>query len=153
MWAIVVPHAVNTFYLIIMRTYFAGLPDSLEESASIDGANHFTILARIVLPTCLPVVAVLAIYYGVSHWNGWFSAMIYLSGSRKWRPLQLILRDVLILNDTSRRDVFQETPNVEGAKRLVRYALITVTTAPIVLIYPFLQRYFIGGVMVGSLKE
>lgn len=152
MWALLLPGAINTFYMIIMRTYFSGLPDSLEESASIDGANHFTILFRIVLPTSLPIVAVMIIYYGVQHWNGWFYAMIYLTNSRKWRPLQLILRDILILNDTSQQAVIRDTMAVDTAKRLVKYALIIVTTMPIVFIYPFLQRYFIGGIMIGSLK-
>ncbi len=152
MWALLLPGAINTFYMIIMRTYFSGLPESLEESASIDGANHFTILFRIVLPTSLPIVAVMIIYYGVQHWNGWFYAMIYLTNSRTWRPLQLILRDILILNDTSQQAVIRDTMAVDTAKRLVKYALIIVTTLPIVFLYPFLQRYFIGGIMIGSLK-
>ncbi len=152
MWAIILPGAISSFYMIIMRTYFAGIPDSLEESASIDGASHFTILFRIILPTSLPIVAVMMIYYGVSHWNGWFNALIYLTNSRQWRPLQLILRDILILNDTSQQAVVQDTRAVDMAKRLVRYALIVVATIPIILIYPFLQRFFIGGIMIGSLK-
>jgi putative aldouronate transport system permease protein len=152
MWALLLPGAISTFYMIIMRTYFSGIPDSLEESASIDGANHFTILFRIILPTSMPIVAVMMIYYGVQHWNGWFNAMIYLTNSRKWRPLQLILRDILILNDTSQQAVIRDTMAVDMAKRLVKYALIIVTTLPIVFIYPFLQRYFIGGIMIGSLK-
>jgi putative aldouronate transport system permease protein len=152
MWALLLPGAISTFYMIIMRTYFSGIPDSLEESASIDGASHFTILFRIILPTSLPIVAVMIIYYGVQHWNGWFNAMIYLTNSRKWRPLQLILRDILILNDTSQQAVIRDTMAVDMAKRLVKYALIIVTTMPIIFIYPFLQRYFIGGIMIGSLK-
>lgn len=153
MWAIILPGAISTFNMIIMRTYFGTLPDSLEESAFMDGASHFTILFKIMLPISMPILAVMIIYYGVSHWNGWFNAFLYLNNSKSWRPLQLLLRDILISNDTSQMATQDSPSAVEMTKRLVKYALIIISTVPIILIYPFLQKHFIGGVMIGSLKE
>lgn len=150
--AILLPYALNTFNMFVMRTYFNGISDSLEESAKIDGANDFTILFRIILPVSLPVVAVMIIYYGVSNWNGWFSAMIFLSRN-KWIPLQLLLRNVLITNDMRLMADSDTAASAEQVRRLVKYALVTITTVPIVTIYPFVQKYFIGGFMLGSLKE
>lgn len=152
-WAIILPHTVNSIYMIIMRTYFAGIPDSMEESAKMDGANDFTILLRIIMPISLPIIAVMIVYYGVSHWNGWFYAMIFLQKSRVWRPLQLILRDVLITNQTQDMMAFEDAIAAEQTKRLVKYALIIITTMPIICIYPFMQKHFVGGIMIGSLKE
>lgn len=151
--AILLPYAINTFNMFVMRTYFNGLSESLEESAKIDGANDFTILFRIILPVSLPVVAVMIIYYGVSNWNGWFNAMIFLTRNNGWKPLQLLLRDVLITNDTRLMADNDTAVSAEQVRRLVKYALVTITTLPIILIYPFVQKYFVGGFMLGSLKE
>ena len=153
-WAIIIPNAINTFYLIIMRTYFAGIPDSMEESAVIDGANDFRILFSIYLPLAMPVVAVLVVYYGVGFWNGWFSAMIFLIKNKQWQPLQLILREILLQSSAERytRSAMNKVDQ-EQVGKLIKYALIILTVAPIVTIYPFMQKYFIKGVMIGSLKE
>jgi putative aldouronate transport system permease protein len=153
-WAIIIPNAVNTFYVIIMRTYFAGIPDSMEESAVMDGANDFRILFSIYLPLAMPVVAVLVVYYGVGLWNSWFSAMIFLIKNRDWQPLQLILREILLQSSAERytRSAMNKVDQ-EQVGRLIKYALIILSVSPIVTIYPFMQKYFIKGIMIGSLKE
>lgn len=153
-WAIIIPNAINTFYVIIMRTFFVSIPDSMEESAVIDGANDFRILFSIYLPLAMPVVAVLVIYYGVGFWNSWFSAMIFLIKKREWQPLQLILREILLQSSAERytRSAMNKVDQ-EQVGKLIKYALIILTVAPIVAIYPFMQKYFIKGVMIGSLKE
>ena len=150
--SIIIPSAMNVFNMIIMRTYFLSIPDSMEESALLDGANDFTILFRIMLPLAMPVVAVMIVYYGVERWNGWFNAMIFLSHP-DWQPLQLLLRNILNQNDALK--FLQNTDPTEAQQRarLIKYALIMITVAPVILLYPFVQKYFIKGVMIGSLKE
>lgn len=150
--AIIIPTAMSAFYMIMMRTYFMTIPDSMEESAVLDGANDFTILFRIILPLAMPVVAVMIVYYGISHWNGWFYAMLFLLKNRDWQPLQLILRDILTQNNIQK---FMNSDIVEGQQiaKLIQYALIIITVLPIISIYPFMQKYFIKGVMIGSIKE
>lgn len=149
-WALVIPTAINTFNLIIMRTAFAGLPPSLAESARLDGANDFIIMSRIALPLCMPTVAVIVLYYGVQHWNAWFQAMLYLQSRQKY-PLQLILREILLQNDTSSMTGPGGADTI-GMSDTVKYAVIIVSTLPILALYPFLQRYFVKGVMVGAVK-
>lgn len=151
-WALIIPTAVSAFNLIIMRTAFQGVPVSLEESARIDGANDFVILFRIVLPLSLPVVAVMLLFYGVGHWNSWFPAMIYLQ-TRELFPLQLVLRSILIANDTTSmmNNVSQSDQMPIG--ETIKYATIIVATVPILLLYPFLQKYFVKGVLIGAIKE
>ncbi len=143
-WSLILPVAVNTTNLIIMRTAFAAVPDSLEESAKIDGANDLVTYARIVLPLTKATLAVLALYYGVSYWNSWFTASIYLRSRDKF-PLQLILREILIANDNVNTDN-------ELMAESIKYAAIIVSTVPILCAYPFLQRYFVKGVMIGAVK-
>lgn len=147
-WALVIPVAINTFNLIIIRTAFESVPLSLSESARLDGANEFTILVQIVLPLCMPSVAVIILYYGVSHWNAWFNAMLFLQTRQKY-PLQLILREILLQNDTSSMTGGSDTV---GMSDTVKYAVIIVSTLPVLCLYPFLQRYFVKGVMVGAVK-
>lgn len=151
LWALIIPGAISTFNLIIMRTAFASIPDSMEESAKLDGANHITILFKIMLPLALPTVAVLVLYYGVSHWNSWFSAMIYLR-KRNLFPLQLILREIIIQNDTNTMTTGAGAGDRELISETIKYAVIVVATAPILALYPFLQKYFVKGVMVGAVK-
>ena len=141
-WALIIPSLINVFNLIIMRTAMLGVPDSLEESAQLDGAGHLTILFRIITPLILPTVAVVTLYYAVSHWNSWFNAMLFIK-DRKQYPLQLILREVLILSDTDEDFTLSET---------VQFATIVVATVPVLTIYPFIQKYFVKGVMVGAVK-
>lgn len=149
-WAVILPTAVSTFNVIIMRTYFYSIPSSMEESATIDGAGLFTILFRIILPLSLPVVAVMILYYGVGHWNSWFGAMIYLSNKKLW-PLQLVLRDLLMKNDPNNLLVNND-PNLQSISETIKHATIIVATVPILVLYPFLQKYFISGVMIGAVK-
>ncbi|MBI2941578.1 MAG: carbohydrate ABC transporter permease [Chloroflexi bacterium] len=151
-WALIIPPAVNTWNLIIMRTAFQAVPEALEESARIDGANDFTILFRIVLPLSMPVVAVMILFYSVGHWNAFFSAMIYLR-TRELYPLQLILREILISNSTDNMVTGVSRGDVMPIAETIKYATIVVATLPILCVYPFLQRYFVKGVMIGAVKE
>lgn len=151
-WALILPVAINTFNLIIMRTGFEAVPHSLEESATLDGAGHFTILFRIILPLVLPTVAVMILYYGVQHWNSWFNASIYLNESSKY-PLQLVLRGILISNDTQQMTTGVDAGSTLAISETIKYAIIVISTVPILCIYPFLQKYFIKGAMVGAVKE
>jgi putative aldouronate transport system permease protein len=149
LWAVILPFTVTTFNLIIMRTAFMSVPDSLEESAKIDGANHFIILFRIILPLSMPVMAVIALYYAVEKWNAWFWASVLIK-DRDLYPLQLILREILISNSTDTSgaalgDQFQ-------IGETIKYATIMVATVPILCVYPFVQRYFVKGAMIGALK-
>ena len=150
-FALFLPVIVNTMNLIIMRTSFQGIPSALIESASIDGANDFTILFKIIIPLSMPVVAVMILYYGVYYWNSWFHAMIYLR-KRQLFPLQLILREILIINSTDSMTVDISLDDQQAVGESIKYATIVVATAPILLVYPFLQKYFVKGVMVGSIK-
>lgn len=150
-WAIILPGAIGTWNLIIMRTSFMAIPYELEESAKIDGANDLVVLFRIILPLSLPVIAVMVLYYGVGHWNAWFNAMIYLRDA-ELHPLQLILKEILLQNDiTNMRGDSVGADEVKTAEAL-KYATIMVSTVPILMAYPFLQKYFVKGVMVGALK-
>ncbi len=151
LWALIIPTAISTFNLIIMRTAFEAIPASLEESARIDGANDYVILFRIILPLSMPVVAVMILYYGVSHWNAWFNAMVFLR-NRSLYPLQLILREILIANDTSRMMAGVGLTDTEQVGEPLKFATIMVATVPILFIYPFLQKYFVKGVMIGAIK-
>lgn len=152
--AVIIPYAIGTFYLIIMRTSFAQIPDSLEESAKIDGANDFLILFRIIIPLSMPVIAVMILFYAVGYWNSWFPAVIFLR-KRELFPLQLILREVLIQNDLSKMIKIADLEKTNDAyyRMLVKYTTIVVATLPVIFVYPFLQRYFIKGIMIGSIKE
>ena len=141
-WSLILPSLVNVFNLVILRTAMTGVPDSLEESAQLDGAGHLTILFRIITPLILPSVAVVSLYYAVSHWNSRFNAMLFIK-DRKYYPLQLILREILILSDTDEGFMMSET---------VQFATIVVATIPILCVYPFIQRYFVKGIMVGAVK-
>lgn len=152
MWAIVLPVAINTYNMIIIRTSFQSLPESLFESAQLDGANDFTILFRIALPLSKAVLATMVLFYSVSHWNSYFSAMLYLDSKDKY-PLQIILRNKLISG------LFSEEASQSGGSTsftvtdsTLRAAIIMFTTLPILVVYPFVQKYFVKGVMIGSLK-
>lgn len=149
--ALIIPSAISTFNLIIMRTSFAAIPDSLIESAMLDGAGHFKILFKIVMPLSKAVIAVMVLYYAVGHWNAWFNAMLFLS-NRKLFPLQLILREILIQNDTSSMTQNIGVGEQSMVGETIKYAVIIVSTVPILCVYPFIQKYFAKGVMIGALK-
>lgn len=152
LFSLILPVAINTFNLIILRTAFAGIPDSMEESARIDGARHFTILFRIMLPLAKATIAVLVLYYGVYHWNSWFNAMLFIS-NKKLYPLQLALREIILQNQTNDLSVGVDYGDQKSVGEVIKYAAIVVSTVPILALYPFLQKYFVKGVMVGAIKE
>ncbi|WP_171656040.1 carbohydrate ABC transporter permease [Paenibacillus foliorum] len=150
LWALIIPQAINTFNLILMKTAFEAIPDALEESAKMDGANDFVILFRIILPLSMPVIAVMLLYYGVSHWNSWFNAMIFLQ-DRSMYPLQLILREILLQGEAS-SNLGAADGDAAMLSVTLKYATIIVATVPILLIYPFLQKYFVKGALIGAIK-
>ncbi len=150
-WSLILPTAINTFNLIIMRTGFSAIPDSLEESAKLDGAGHLTILFKIVIPLAMPTIAVIILYYAVSYWNSWFNAMMFIQDRVKY-PLQLVLRGVLMSNDTSAMTGGVTAVDKESVGESVKYGVIVVATIPILVVYPFLQKYFVKGVMIGAVK-
>ena len=149
LWSQILPTAISTYNLIIMRSAFAAIPESLEESAKLDGARQFIILFRIMFPLAMPTVAVLILYYGVYHWNAWFHAMIFLRDREKF-PLQLILREIVLYNTTA--DDMAGAADRESIGETIQYATIVVATLPILVIYPFMQRFFVKGVMIGAVK-
>lgn len=149
--ALLIPGAMQVFYIIIMRTAIAGIPDSLEESARIDGAGELTIMWKVVLPLCKATFAVIILFVAVSKWNEWFAALLYLPTAKDKYPLQMYLREILIQS----ADISNAADALENAalyKTLAKYASIVVSTLPILCIYPFVQKYFVSGVMVGSVK-
>ncbi len=155
MWALVLPPAISVFNLVIMRTYFqTNLPKEVEESAFMDGATEFQLLYKIVLPLSTPIVAVLILFYGVAHWNSYFEALIYLTDREKF-PLQLILREILVQN--SMEQMLETTVDAGYADRMIekqslKYAVVIVSTLPLLILYPLLSKFFEKGIMVGSLK-
>jgi len=151
LWATILPFTVNTFNLIIMRTAFMTVPESLEESAKIDGANHFTILFRIIIPLSMPVIAVMILYYAVEKWNGWFYASIFIK-ERELYPLQLTLREILIANNTDAMSSGANAADQFQIGETIKYATIMVASVPILVLYPFVQKYFVKGVMIGAVK-
>ena len=147
-WAIILPTAVNTWNLIVMRTAFAAVPTELQESAYIDGASDLRILWQIYIPVSKATVAVILLFYAVERWNSWFTAMIYLKDTSMY-PLQIFVRDILLFNAAAG---MTEDANAIYLKELTKYSLIIVAVVPILLEYPFVQRYFVKGVMLGSIK-
>ena len=150
-WSLIIPAAVNTYNLVIMRTSFEAIPDSLVEAALIDGAGHIQILIKIILPLAKATVAVMVLYYGVAHWNSWFNAMLFLNDRAKF-PLQLVLREILIQNDTSAMTQGGGLTDTINIAKTIKYAVIVVSTVPILCVYPFLQKYFAKGALVGAVK-
>lgn len=150
-WALIIPGCVNVFNIIIMRTSMAEIPDSLEEAARIDGAGNMTIMMKIVVPLSKATIAVVVLFYAVGQWNSWFNASIFLQ-DRSLYPLQLILRDILIQNDSSQMNRSDLENNMAIYKDLIKYCTTVIATLPILCIYPFVQKYFVKGVMIGSVK-
>ncbi|QYR24149.1 carbohydrate ABC transporter permease [Paenibacillus sp. sptzw28] len=148
LWVYVIPGLLSTFNLLLLRNFFMGIPEELEDSAKIDGANDLRILFTIIMPLSKPVLATLALWTAVGHWNAWFDAMLYMQDQSKI-VLQLFLRRLVI---TSEGDPMLPVPSNEMAPEMVKAAVIMFTALPILLVYPFLQRYFVKGIMVGSLK-
>lgn len=149
---VIMPFAISTFNLILLRTAFESLPESLTESARIDGAGHLTILVRIMMPLVMPTIAVLILYYAVDRWNSWFFASVLLK-DRGLYPLQLVLREILLINDTGAMAAASDSADMQMLAESIKYAAIVAGTLPILALYPFLQRYFIKGALVGAVKE
>ncbi len=149
--SLIFPFMVSAYNLIIMRTSFAAIPASLEESAKIDGASHFQIYAKVVMPLSKAVIAVMILYYGVGVWNGWFWASVFLR-DRSLYPLQLVLREILISNDVSAMTQGSSGEDLVAVADTIKYATIVVSTLPVLIVYPFLQKYFAKGVMIGAIK-
>jgi len=151
-WSVIIPTAINTYNMIIMRTGFASVSVSLEEAARIDGANDYVVLFRVILPLAMPTVAVVALYYIVGHWNAWFNAMLFIR-DKSMQPLQLILREILIQNDTNSMTTWSTDGSSQAFGETIKYAVIIFATIPVLIIYPFIQRFFVKGVMIGGVKE
>lgn len=153
-WAMILPVALSVWNVILCRTFIASnIPDALYEAASIDGCTPFQFMLRIVVPLSAPILAVLALYYGIGHWNTYFNAMIYLNSS-SLQPLQIRLREILVLNKvdpTMIADV-RELSEKQGLTDLLKYSVIVVASVPVMCIYPFVQKYFVKGVMIGAVK-
>ena len=152
-WAMILPGAFAVFQVIIARTFFQSLPEELAEAAEIDGCSDMKFFLQVVLPLSKPILAVMFLMYAVGHWNAYFSALIYLKDSHMF-PLQIFLRNLLILNSEN-SDMYQDVNNIlmqQGLKDLLKYSLIVVSSAPVLIIYPFVQKHFVKGVMIGSLK-
>lgn len=151
--SMILPTAINVFNLVIMRTAIEALPESLEEAAVLEGANDFDILFRIVVPLIKSTIAVMVLYYGVAHWNQWYQALMYVQSRDKY-PLQLVLREILIGNSTESMAAGGVDSSGESAVigEVIKYATIVVSTVPILVIYPLLQKHFVKGVMVGAVK-
>lgn len=152
-WAVLLPGAISSYNLMIVKNFFQGIPQELEESAAIDGSTDIGILWKIVLPLSLPVLATFGLFYAVGHWNAYFGAMIYMTGAKEKWPLQVLLRELIILANGSAGDITNMDPEfVQPPEQSVKMAVIVVSTVPIMCVYPFLQKYFVKGVMVGALK-
>jgi putative aldouronate transport system permease protein len=152
LWGLIIPGAVSTFNMIIMRTGFMSIPESLTEAAIIDGAGHFRVLFAIVLPLSKAIIAVMILYYGIAIWNSWFWASAIIR-QRELYPLQVILREILLQNSALEMTTGADTGTQDSIALTIRYATIIVSTVPVLCIYPFLQKYFSKGVMIGAMKE
>ena len=151
-WAMVLPGAISTYNMIVMRTFFMGIPESMHESACLDGANDIQILLRIVLPVSKPIMATMLLFYAVGHWNGYMNALMYLN-SKALFPLQSILRNMVVDGQlTNSTTEVGAGSSFEVIETTMKYATIVVSTLPIIMIYPFVQKYFVKGVMIGSIK-
>ena len=154
LWAMILPGAMSVYNMVIMRSYFQrSIPLELYEAASLDGCGNFRMLASVVLPLSGPILAVLVLYYAVGHWNQWFNALLYLTDVKRY-PLQLVLRAIIAQNDVQRMmDMSAETlADQVLVGESIKYAVILVASVPMLLLYPFVQRFFVKGVMVGAIK-
>lgn len=158
-WALLLTGATSTYNIIVCRTFFQSIPKELEEAAAVEGCSNTRLFFSIILPLSKALIAVMALFFGVGHWNSYFNALIYLN-DKKLYPLQLVLREILVVQAASTA-MTQESLTDEAAKALankaelseiIKYAVMVVSSLPVIMIYPFLQRYFVEGVMLGSLK-
>ena len=153
-WVFVLPNMFWAFNMMLMRTYFESIPESLAESAKLDGASEITILFRIIVPLSMPIIAVIAMYSGVWQWNAWYDAMVYIT-SPTLKPLQAIVQQLIKASSTSMMQMAQsggQAAKAQGSTEAIRMATMMVTTLPIICIYPFFQKYFVQGTMIGAVK-
>ena len=152
-WALILPSLIGTWNMFMMRNFFYAIPESLIESAELDGANQWQILTRIVLPCSLASIATILLFYAVGHWNSWFDALLYISDN-KLLPMQNLLRNIIAASNMSDLDAsaMLTADYVRPPAESIKSATIVVTTLPILVVYPFIQKYFVKGVMVGSIK-
>ena len=153
-WVMILPSAISVYNVIIMRTFFINsIPYELEEAAMVDGASPLRTLVSVILPLSKPILAVMVLYYAVAHWNSYYNALIYLRDDDKY-PLQLVLREILIISQAA-EESFDDSMGF-GTRQMfletMKYALIVISTGPILVLYPVLQKYFVKGVMIGSVK-
>ena len=155
-WAMLIPGAMSVYNMIVMRTYFeSSIPGDLREAASIDGCNNMVFLLRIVLPLSTPVLAVIGMYYAVGHWNSYFNALLYLNDYRRY-PLQMIIREILVINSVDSSAMADYDPEAASAMmermEIMRYSLAVVASLPMLILFPFVQKYFVKGMMIGAVK-
>lgn len=157
-WALVLPNAAAIWNIVIARVFFQStIPQELEESAKIDGCSNFKLFFKIILPLSAPIIAVMALFYGVDQWNNYFDALIYLK-DRSLYPLQMVLREILVMQEMTSTDpaMTEEMASAFHSKQelaaIIKYGVMIVSTLPVIIVYPFLQRFFVKGVMIGSLK-
>lgn len=152
LWALMLPGAISAFNLIIVKNFFQEIPKEIEEAGRIDGCSELGLLGRIVLPLSMPVLATFTLFYAVGHWNDFFAALLYINDPEKW-PLQVMLRQIVLLSQAAAGDLNSMDPNfVKPPDQSIKMAVIVVGTIPILCVYPFLQKHFAKGVLLGSVK-
>ncbi|GIP26630.1 sugar ABC transporter permease [Paenibacillus sp. J23TS9] len=152
MWALIIPGAIATYNLIVMRTYFqTSIPWELQEAAHIDGCSNWRLLLNIILPLSKPILAVMVLFYAVGHWNSYFNSLIYIRNEARY-PLQLVLREILLISQSEAVDANVGLENKVLLAESIKYAVIMISSLPILIMYPFVQRHFVKGVMIGSIK-
>ncbi|HOJ09743.1 MAG TPA: carbohydrate ABC transporter permease [Clostridiales bacterium] len=153
-WAVILTGGISTYYMLVMRSFYLNLPASMEEAALIDGASEVTVLLKIILPLSKPVIAALSLFFSVGHWNSYFTPMIYLNNRNKW-PLQIVLREILFETIASIKGSMDDMGGIKETLTVaapLRMATVIVSIIPITVVYPFLQKYFVKGVLIGAVK-
>lgn len=152
LWSVILPYGVNTFYMIIMRNYFESLPESMAESARIDGANDFIVLVRIIIPLSMPIMATVLLFFAVDRWNEWYHAMLFIKDGQI-SPLQLVLRNIITNAYSPNAKASAAGNKVQTFSQGIKMAAVVLTMTPIMLLYPFLQKYFTKGILLGAVKS
>lgn len=152
-WALIIPGLISTFNLLIMKTYFENLPSELEDAAKVDGCGEFQTLFRIILPLSAPIMATIGLFYGVQHWNAYFQAVMYISDKSLY-PIQVVLRNMLQTPNVSQELLVQNAMALQALPpETLKMAIVVVTILPVIIVYPFLQKYFVKGMLLGSIKD
>lgn len=151
LWSLILPVLINVYNMLIVRSAFVGIPDSLIEVARLDGASHPRILLNIFIPLSVPTLAVVLLYYAVGHWNAWFYATLFIQTPEKY-PLQVVLRQIILMNQNASVSASLSDTASAMMTELIKYALIVISSVPILMLYPFLQKFFTKGIMVGAVK-